>query len=245
MPSHLFTENDQIKVDLQPPAGATAVIIRATVKRGPEPPPATGLRLFHLRNVPSADGGRGNNDPRPRATELLEIVYRNGVGILSWHGFGPKQEGHRAPDKTGKLPESFPVTVALPLQAGGGAAVAIGDWSFEGATEVHPGAHMELVLGFAGPGDLKAPAGWTAEWADNAVEWVGATAPVNPPSTPPVPPSPPIVTPPTPPAPPAGFDWKAELRHDLQQLATKYAAAQGVDPTLLLGLQLLLGMVKR
>lgn len=247
--SHLFTENDQIKVDLVPPPGATAVIIRATVQKGPEPPAGETVRLFHLRLAkPGAP---------VRDTQILELIYRDGSYTAGFSGFGggakamanPANKKRLLPVHMGRVAASaFPVVLTVPF-SGEGVIVGMGGEG-GGKTAVSPtelapaGQPMELLLGFQGEGDLRAPAGWTIAWEDNAVEWVDAN-PVTPPSTPPVPPSPPIVTPPAPPAPLPGSDWKAELRHDLQQLITKYAAAAGVDPTLLFGLQLLLGMVNR
>ena len=245
MPEHRFTENDQIKVDLQTPAGATAVIIRARVQKGPEPPAGETIRLFYLRLA---------KEGKVRETQILELIYRDGSYTAGFSGFGggkkamdnPENRLKLLPIHMGPFPRAeFGVTLTVPLNSGKNAAVGLdGGKVAESPTEITPGSQpLVLLLGFQGEGDLRAPVGWTISWENNAVEWVGASSP----GTPPSPPSPPVVvtppTPSTPPAPPSGLDWKAELRKELEQLAWKYAVQ--AEPQILLGLQLLLALVKR
>ena len=242
MAEYTFTNNDQIKVDLVPPPGATAVIIRATVKKGPEPPAGETIRLFHLRLA---------KDAPVRETQVVELIYRDGSFTAGFSGFGggkkamenPENRKRLLPVHIGRVPTSeFPVVLTVPLLPTASGVVSVGERTAVSPTEITPGDQpMELLLGFQGEGDLKAPTGWTISWEDNAVEWLGASGPVSPPVTPPAPPVPPVNPPSTPP----GTDWKAELRRDLTQLGAKYATVAGVDPFILSMLNLLIVSVKR
>lgn len=243
MSEHTFTpEKPLITVPLVPPPGATAVIIRATVTKAPQHNPEDTLRLFHVRLA-------GKPGAPVRETQILELIYRDGGFTAGFSGFGSGKKAMENPQNRHKLKPvhigpvngaSFPVVLAVPFN-GRDATVSPGAKTAMSDTEIPPGgAPMELLLGFEGPGDLRSPIGWTIAWEDNAVEWVGATAgPVTPPATPPPTPPPAPGTPPPPAPANTGASWRAELRKDLTALATKYAEAAGVDPLILLTIQLL------
>lgn len=251
MPSHTFSSIEPlIRVPLQPPIGATAVIIRAKVTKGPEPPADETARLFHLRLA---------MEGKVRETQIVELIYRDRLYTVGFSGFGGGKKAMESPENKLKLRPfhigpvaagEIPVEFTVPLRGEGEAMVRVGPKLAVSHTEITPGAQpMELLLGFQGEGDLRAPVGWTISWEDDAVEWVGATSggPVAPPIIPPsapVPPAPPA--PPPPVAPPAaspgtGGDPRAAaialaLQAILPSLPAQEAAAlQALLPALLSG----------
>lgn len=228
---HKFTAgppDDQFSIDLTPPPGATAVIIRAHVKKAPVGNFGDTYRLLHLRL---------KKPGRPaRETQLVELICRNGTFTAGFTGFGGGKKAMENPENRKRLlpqhmgpvaaPE-FDVTMTYQF-SGEHAVVAAGSKVAESATELASnGAPMELVLGFSGEGDLKPPVGWEISWADDgsAIEWVGATT-----STPPGPAPGPVSEPST-----AGTDLKA----DLETVIRKYELIRGIDPLLIAVLKLL------
>jgi len=186
MESHTFTKNDLVPVALVPPAGATGLIIRAHVKRGPVEP-GTAVRLFHLRTKNSHRRPKVDADAvLPRESEILELLCRNDQLTAAFSGYGNKRIGQDAgkegrevsqPIHMGKCPEEFDVVITAPFN-GEGATVSAGPFTATSDTEIdpNPGEELELLLGMNTPDakDLRAPEGWTISWGENAVEWIGA-----------------------------------------------------------------------
>lgn len=198
MPSHTFSSTaPQLTVPLQPLAGATAAIIRFTVKKGPEPAAGETVRLAHLRLA---------KEGKIRETQIVELIYRDGAYTAGFSGFGGGEKAMKNPENKLKLKPfhigpvagaAIPVVLTVPLKSHGEAVVSVGPKTATSVTEILPGEQpLSLLLGFQGEGDLHAPVGWTISWEDNAVEWVGATGTVNPPTPP--------LNPPLPPFPPPG-----------------------------------------
>lgn len=179
MLTYTFTTAEPLlTVPLNPPEGATAVLVRFTiVAQGSDP--AGGVRLAHIRLAHPA--GHPNQDPDnalPRESEICELIFRNGAPTAGFSGFGGKRAVHPV-RHLGEVPNSFPVVINLPLN-GKDIAVSAGGHTAMSDTDIAPGNRpMDLLLGMA-PVDgqpfnaLSAPIGWTFGWDDNAIEWLPA-----------------------------------------------------------------------
>lgn len=218
MGSHVFSSgppDDQFIIPLTPPAGATALVIRAVFHRPTTDTGDATYRLLHLRRRGVA---------RLPFAEICELLYNAKTGIFTaaFSGFGQKK-AHSQPQHLGKVAgQDIPVVMTIPLPGAPTmtASIAVGGLSGSAVPDLAVmqkqdnsgpvwgvGDELELVLGFEGPGDLKAPAGWTMTWADDgsAIEWVGAKAPAPPIQQPPAPPTqPPVLPPAQPPVQPQG-----------------------------------------
>lgn len=263
MGSHTFTStppDDQIIIDLVPPAGAASLTIHATYHPAASGSGAT-CRILHLR--------RKGSD-KPAVSMISELLHNTATGIYTaaFSGFGIKH-AHTLPQHLGRIGGAeVPITMTTPLASPGlEATIAVGSLSGHAVPDLvgvqKGGGHgglvwaagdaLELVMGFTGAGDLKAPAGASITWLDDgsAVQWkdpngnvmASPTVPapvIAIPSAPPtgvVVPTPVPVPIPVPAVPPLipGIDHNAQFKAELEALAIKYAASQGIDP-LILGL---------
>jgi hypothetical protein len=274
MAQHTFTSgppDDQFTIPLTPPAGATALVIRAVLHRPANDTTNATYRLLHLRRKGVA---------RIPMAEICELLLNNSTGVftVAFSGFGQKK-AHTQPQHLGKVQgQDIPVVVTVPLPGAPTmtASIAVGGLSGSAIPDVATmqkqdnsgpvwahGDELELVSGFEGEGDLKPPAGWTMTWADDgsAVQWVGAagtsTAPTPTPTPTPTQPAPapsptpaPVPTPAsaTPPPPSPTADLKSQLVTDLKALALKYGTAEaqaaGIDPLWVFFIEALLTKVK-
>lgn len=245
MPQHSFSKTQpQVIVPVTPPPGATALLLAFSLT-----PPSdwthpvddegqkARIRLLHFRRA-------GVSGP-PKNSEIFELVLTaNGQLVCELDGFGPRRQEHKPPQKLGSPTGDYRIR-----HRGGDGTVTI-ESSAAAAADTHlgwsPGMPLELVFGFEGQGDLQAPLGWTLSWGEGAIRWEGAGPTPQPTPQPQPTPEPtpvPVPTPqPTPvpvPQPPPGTDPKDALVADLKALLLRYAAAQGIDPLLLLTLRLL------
>lgn len=228
---HVFTPDTPMVV-----VPATAPFNRAFTLT---PPPnwraqaGVATRLLHVRTGPG----------KPRDKEVFELKVGGGGGlVVELSGFGNKQAQFREPLK-------------MPLPPDGRYAVNFADGvvsvnGVTGQTHLKPaaGSALELCFGFDSAGaELVAPIGWTLEAdflpAASGQPPVQPQPPAQPPVTSQAPANPPAQPPAIPPSSPGG-NSKDDLRRDLTALALKYAAAQGIDPLILFGLQLLADRVK-
>jgi hypothetical protein len=192
MPSHTFTENDMLTIQVGvPPPGATALRIVCQFI----PPPQFGpdpVRLLHLRRA-----GKGL---KVAASEIVELLCKDGNYTAGFSGFGQKH-AKAQPQHLGKTAGSpVDVLMTVPLVAGQQAVVAVEDLQGHAVPDLLAAGPLELLSGFSGPGDLKAPVGWSLLWDEHAITWVGADSPTAP--SPPSPPLPPIIDPQVGPTPP-------------------------------------------
>lgn len=243
MPEHVFTaDHPHLLVPVTPPSGATALLVKFTLK----PPANTGhptvpIRFLHCRLA-------GHAGQPPKASEIFELkLSANGMLVVELSGFGNKRPEFREPLKL-DMPEDGKVSVRL------GVAGLLNVNGHDGQTHLGITGPLELVFGMEKSfPDLAAPLGWTLSWSDDAISWEsvsGSPAPTPLPSAPATP-SAPAQTPPAPPAavtpPPATLhpdaDANAELKKDLEALALKYAVAKGIDPMILMVLQLAIAKI--
>jgi hypothetical protein len=187
---------------LNPPPGATALIIRAHVSLASL---AARARLLHLR---LADPERAF---LPRATQIVELLAAPPNALTAaFSGFGGKRAKTR-PVHMGSAGFEFDVVITVPLAAPGEATIAAGALSahalpdlYREHPEVKQKAHtdllapLELIFGIEHAAELEPPIGSTITWEEN-VEWVGAAAGAG---HPPVPAPPPTTPPPVVPQPP-------------------------------------------
>lgn len=277
MGSHKFTSgppDDQFTIPLTPPPGATALVIRAVLHRPTSPDNAT-YRLLHLRR---------KGVTRTSMSEICELLLNNTTGIFTaaFSGLGQKHAKVQ-PQHLGKVQgQDIPVTMTVPLPGAPTmtASIAVGPLAGSAVPDLatmqkqdnsgpawgHDDT-LELVLGFEGPGDLKAPAGWEISWADDgsAVQWVGAQTQPTPTPTPtptiplPVPIRPPVEPPPVLPKPPEletpstapttpTVSLRSKFVADLKALVVVYGTAEaeaaGIDPLWIFFVQALLSRVK-
>lgn len=186
MQSHTFAPDalPQLVVDLTPPAGATACIIKFTATQptaaATAPGPAGGVRLAHVRLIhPTKHPHQSADHVLPRETEIVELIFRNGTPTAGFSGFGGKKAVHPV-QHMGEVPTSFPVVISLPLN-GKDVTVSAGGHTAMSDTDIAPGDRpMELLLGMQplphgdGVNTLSPPMGWTVEWQDDAVTWLNA-----------------------------------------------------------------------
>lgn len=221
MGSHVFASgppDDQLIIPLTPQPGATALVIRVVFHRPASDSSDATYRLLHLRRKGVA---------RIPMAEICELLYNAKTGIFTaaFSGYGQKKASHGAlPQHLGKVAgQDIPVVLTVPLPGAPTmtASITVGGLSGSAVPDLatmqkqdnsgpvwSAGDELELVAGFEGPGDLKAPAGWSMTWADDgsAVQWVGAKAPAPAPAPIPVPVQPapapsPVPTPTPTPAP--------------------------------------------
>lgn len=189
--SHTFALGaEMLTVDLIPPAGALACVIKFTAREGGVVP-AGGVRLAHVklaRPLPHATA-HGRLGGEIQQTEICELKFRGGTPTAEFSGFGGKHATHPV-QHLGSVPGTFPVVINLPL-TGVGVTISAGGHAAMSDTEIAPGNNpMELLLGMEplaggdGVTTLSPPYGWTFEWDGDAVSWVTASDTAKPAAAP-------------------------------------------------------------
>lgn len=224
----VFTSEDsQLELSVSLPLQKT---IKFFPPAGWRPVPGVATRLVHLRTGPG----------KPRNTEICEIkISGNGIPVIERSGFGSQNPNFLEPLKLTR-----PADHTYEFGYSGGQVTVNGA---TGRTHINHSGSAQLLFGFDKPNDeLTAPIGWTLELADIPEPQPEPKPDPKPDPEPEPKPNPqpepkPDPTPEPQPIPkPDPTNINTMIVADLQMLLTKYAMLKGVDPMLVMFLNMMI-----